>query len=87
MFKVFLLFLALALCYLFYPFHDLYVREDPFAAAYVPAGKGFWTRDACAEAAEAQHAGDFRCHKRTGFGSLRGTYTQYGLSGREATSE
>ena len=59
--------LILMLLYLFYPFHDLYVKEDPFSASYDLVAKGFWSQDSCAEAAEAQQASDYLCRKHTTF--------------------
>ncbi len=77
MVKVLLLFVVMVCGYLFYPFWDLYVRDDPFSSQYHPAGKGYWTHDACREAAEAQNARDFRCRKRTNFGEFLGASSEY----------
>ena len=62
---------------MFYPFRDLYVREDVFNAKYQLVKKGYWTRDACVDAAKAQAAEDFRCSKRTMLGSFLGTSAKY----------
>jgi len=67
MVKLLILFLALASFYLFYPFWELAVRDDPFSPHYSPVAKGFWTRKACREAADAQYAKDFRCLRRANF--------------------
>jgi len=80
MVKVLLLFLALAGVYLFYPFWDLSVREDPFSSHYSPVAKGFWTRDACHEAADAQHARNFRCRKHANFERFLSASHDYGHS-------
>ncbi|MGD9662529.1 MAG: hypothetical protein AB7U63_14770 [Porticoccaceae bacterium] len=74
-------FMALALFYMFYPFWDLYVRDDPFSGAYHPAASGFWRHDSCVEAALAQKAYDYRCRKRTNFASLLGTAQKFGDTG------
>ncbi|MCK9503228.1 MAG: hypothetical protein M0Q95_03480 [Porticoccaceae bacterium] len=74
-------FLALMLFYMFYPFWDLYVRDDPFADRYQSSLKGFWSHDRCVEAARAQKTYDYRCRKRTNFASLLGTAQKFGDSG------
>ncbi|MFA5493497.1 MAG: hypothetical protein WC247_01880 [Porticoccaceae bacterium] len=56
--------LILLLIYLFYPFRDLYVKDDPFSASYDLVAKGFWSLEACAGAANAQQASDFQCRER-----------------------
>jgi hypothetical protein len=75
--KYLLLFLILAIGALFYPFRDLYVREDPFSSEYTLVGKGYWTKEACHEAAKAQEAEDFRCRQRTMFAGMLGTSANY----------
>jgi hypothetical protein len=70
-------FILLAAGYLFYPFWDLYVRDDPFNPEYHQAGSGYWTRKACVEAADAQLAREFRCRKRTTFSTFLGTSSNY----------
>lgn len=59
--------LILLLVYLFYPFHDLYVKEDPFSDNFSLVSKGFWSEESCAEAADAQQARDHQCRKRSTF--------------------
>ena len=76
--KVLMLFLVLVVGFLFYPFRDLYVRDDPFAENYTLVEKGFWTLGDCVDAAKARRANDYLCRKRSGFASLSGTYTRYG---------
>ena len=75
--KLLLGFVFLAAGYLFYPFWDLYVRDDPFNPEYHKAGSGYWTRNACAEAADAQYAREFRCRKRSNFSTFLGTSQNY----------
>ncbi len=79
--KYLLIFVVIALITLFYPWQDLYVRDNPFDADYALVKKGFWTRDACVEAAKAQAAKDFRCRKRTLFGGMLNTSARYSQSG------
>lgn len=76
-----LIVVVIALATLFYPWRDLYVRDNPFDEDYVLVKKGFWTRDACIDAAMAQAAEDFRCRKRTMFGGMLSTSARYGQSG------
>lgn len=75
--KYLLLFLILAVGALFYPFRDLYVREDPFSTEYSLIGSGYWTKEACQEAAKAQEAEDFRCRQRTLFAGMMGTSADF----------
>ena len=79
MVKYLMVFLVLAVAALFYPFRDLYVLDDPFNRHYTLVAKGFWTLDACREAAEAQHAEDYHCRERTMFGSMVNRSGEYGL--------
>lgn len=81
--KLLAIFLVMAVVSMFYPFRDLYVREDVFSPNYQLVKKGFWTRDACIEAATAQEAEDFRCSKRTMMGSFLGTSAKYNQSSAE----
>ena len=82
MFKYFVVFVIVAVVALFYPYRDLYVREHPFADGYTLVGKGYWTRQACREAALAQAAEDFQCRERTLFGSMISTSSRYSQSGQ-----
>lgn len=75
--RVLAIFVVLFLGYLFYPFWDLFVKADPFADTYSAAGSGFWTYEACAGAAEAQMAENFRCRKRTNFSEFLSTSSHY----------
>jgi len=79
--KYLTVFLAVTLFYLFYPFWDLYVRDDPFANSYHPSRGGFWSHDRCVESAKAQKAYDYRCRKRTNFASLLGTAQKFADNG------
>lgn len=81
--RVLAIFLLLAISYLFYPFWDLYVRKDPFSTVYTEAGKGYWTRAACVEAAVALKNYDFRCRKRTNLSVFLGTSSDYARHGLE----
>ena len=74
--KVLALFLAVALIWFFYPFRDLYVQDGP-GENYQLVDQGFWTLDACRQAARERGAGDHLCRKRSGFSSLTSTYTRY----------
>ena len=38
--------LILLLVYLFYPFRDLHVKDDPFSSTYTLVARGFWTEEA-----------------------------------------
>ena len=83
MVKPLAVFLILILSYMFYPFWDLYIREDPFSTVYNPAGKGFWRRDHCVDAASAVNAYDYRCRRRTNFESLLGAGRKKGVGKSE----
>ncbi|HLS97788.1 MAG: hypothetical protein WDA10_09725 [Porticoccaceae bacterium] len=76
--------LILLLVYLFYPFRDLHVKEDPFSDAYTLVARGFWTEAACVEAAEAQAATDFRCRKRSAWGGMFRAVKEYEKDDRPA---
>ena len=76
--------LILLLVYLFYPFRDLHVKEDPFSDAYTLVARGFWTEAACIEAAEAQAAADFRCQKRSAWGGMFSAVKDYEKGDRPA---
>jgi hypothetical protein len=78
--KYLLLFLILAVGALFYPFRDLYVREDPFSREYTLVGEGYWTKEACQEAAKAQEAEDYHCRQRTLFSGMMGTSANFKLT-------
>ena len=81
--KFLILFLLVAGFSLFYPFRDLYVREDAFSDEYTLVSEGFWTRDACVDAASAQRAEDFYCRKRTMFEGFLGVSARYNSAGLE----
>jgi hypothetical protein len=75
--KFLIVIIILAGVYLFYPFRDLYVREDPFSQRFHPRGQGFWTLDSCKSAAAAQNAIEFHCRKRTNLGRFLNTSNSY----------
>jgi hypothetical protein len=81
--KFLLLFMVIAVGYLFYPFHDLYIRKDPFSSEYTLAVRGYWTHDACTEEAASLKAYAYKCRKRTNFASLIGVSNRYGNPHRE----
>jgi hypothetical protein len=81
--KVVIVILVLALGYLFYPFRDLYIREDPFDDNLTLAATGFWTVSGCIEAAGQLRAQEYRCPKRTLWSKLLNTYSQYDPAIRE----
>ena len=85
--KYLALFLIVVCVTLFYPFRDLYVREDAFSSSYTLVKKGFWSRDACLEAAAAQPVKDFRCSRRTMMGTFLGTSARYGHADFEDVNE
>lgn len=70
--------LVLMLVYLFYPFHDLYTKDNPFLPRYTLVSRGFWTEDACREAAEAQRAKVFRCRRSSSWDRMFGAAARYG---------
>ncbi len=80
--KVLALFLAVALVWFFYPFRDLYVRDE-LQDSYQLVDKGFWTLNACRDAAREYDAGDHICRKRSGFASLSSTYNHYETADRQ----
>lgn len=84
MVKYLILLIIIACVALLYPFRDLYIREDPFSTEYILVSKGFWTSEACREAAKAQNAEDFRCKERTMFGSMMGASSRYSQAGFRA---
>jgi len=77
MVRFFLLFLGLAAVLLFYPVRDLYIKNAWPAKGYTLAETGFWTRDACYEAAAIRRAEEFQCRKHSLFGSFLGTSAGY----------
>jgi len=77
MVKVLVLFLVMVCVYLFYPFRDLYVKESAFTEDYNLVRKGYWTREACSEAAAAQNANDFQCRKRTNLAAFMAVSSNY----------
>ncbi|HEY8385871.1 MAG TPA: hypothetical protein VIK82_06595 [Porticoccaceae bacterium] len=72
-----LLVLLLMLLYLFYPFYDLYVRKDPFVPGYSLVSKGFWTEEACTQAAEVQRAVAYRCNRTSSWERIFGAAVSF----------
>lgn len=70
--------LILLLVYVFYPFRDLYVKDDPFSDNYDLVAKGFWSLEACASAADAQQASDFQCRQRSTWSQMFSAANRYG---------
>lgn len=76
--KFVMIVLVLLLVYLFYPFRDLYVKEDPFATTYSRVAPGFWSEESCQEAADAQQASDYYCRKGTAFARMFHSASDFG---------
>lgn len=84
--KPVLIILVLVLGYLFYPFRDLYVKEDVFAEDFILVHQGYWSESSCVDAAMAQAAELFSCHKRSVWSRMFSTYTQYSPTIRDIRS-
>jgi len=76
--KFVLIVLVLLLVYLLYPFHELWVKEDPFSDTYSPVARGFWSEKACISAAQAQLAEDYRCRQRSTLSRMLRSASDYG---------
>jgi len=79
--KFMILVLLLMLVFLFYPFHDLYVKDDPFLPDHSLLSRGFWSEEACREAAEAQRAIAYRCVRGSSWERMFGAAVSYGHDG------
>jgi len=79
--KFMMLILLLMLVFLFYPFHDLYVKDDPFLPGHSLVSRGFWSEDTCREAAAAQRATAYRCVRGSSWERMFGATVSYARDG------